>query len=230
MTYFINIETSTDICSAALSKDSQVVDFEENHERNHASSLAVFIEKLLKRNNLSVKDLSGAAVSKGPGSYTGLRIGTSTAKGMAYFSDIKLIAVDTLQALALAASKETEVKNAVFISCLDAGRNEVYCEIFDSQNRVLRPCAAEIVDKNSFKDFFDNNKVVFAGNANRKLAEILGADRAIYLDNIIPSARNMAELTYKAFENQEFADVAYFEPFYLKDFIATVSKKNVLRT
>ena len=229
MAYFINIETSTDICSVALSKDFQVVDFEENHDRNHASTLAVFIEKILKRNNLSAKDLSGVAVSKGPGSYTGLRIGTSTAKGMAYLADIKLIAVDTLQAMALTAAEKFQDNDAVFVSCLDAGRNEVYCEIFDAQNRVLRPCKAEIVEKDSFKEFFSNHKVVFAGNANEKISRILQNDNAVYSD-AAPSARNMAKLTYKAFENQEFADVAYFEPFYLKDFIATVSKKNVLRT
>ena len=229
MKYFINIETSTDICSVALSKDGEVVDFQENTERNHASSLAVFIEKILNRNNLSANDLSGVAVSKGPGSYTGLRIGTSTAKGIAYGAEIKMIAVDTLQAMALKAIENYNDKSFVFVSCLDAGRNEVYSEILDSQNRVLRGCQAEIIEKNSFEDLLNDNKVVFVGNAVEKISKIIENKNAIFVFDILPSAQYMVKLTFQAFENQDFVDVAYFEPYYLKDFIATVSKKNVLK-
>lgn len=230
MDYFINIETSTDICSVALSADNQVIDYEENNDRNHASTTTVFIEKVLKRNNLTVKQLSGVAVSKGPGSYTGLRIGTSTAKGMAYFADIKMIAVDTLQAMALKAAENFKNEKAVIISCIDAGRNEVYCEVFDVENRVLEPCKAELIEKNSFQKYFDDNyKVVFAGNASEKISKIIENETAVFLRDVLPSARYMAELTYKEFTEKQFADVAYFEPFYLKDFIATVSKKNVLK-
>ncbi|MBQ3656423.1 MAG: tRNA (adenosine(37)-N6)-threonylcarbamoyltransferase complex dimerization subunit type 1 TsaB [Bacteroidales bacterium] len=231
MSYFINIETSTDICSVALSSDNQVIDYEENHNRNHASTLAAFIEKVLKRNNLTTKQLSAVATSLGPGSYTGLRIGTSTAKGMAYAADIKLITVDTLKAMAKKAAENFKNEKAIIVSCIDAGRNEVYSEIFDVNNNVLRSCQAELIEKNSFQEYFDDNyKVVFAGNASEKISKIIENSNAVFLFDVLPSARYMAELTFKAFSDKQFADVAYFEPFYLKDFIATVSKKNVLKT
>ena len=157
MNYYISIETSTDICSVALSADNQVIGFKENKDRNHASSVAVFVDELLKENNLTAKQLSAVATSLGPGSYTGLRIGTSTAKGIAYSSDIKLVAVDTLQAMALKAAENFKNEKAVFVSCIDAGRNEVYSEIFDVNNAVLRPCMAELIEKNSFEEYFNND-------------------------------------------------------------------------
>lgn len=230
MNYYISIETSTDICSVALSADNQVIGCKENKDRNHASSVAVFVDELLKENNLTAKQLSAVATSLGPGSYTGLRIGTSTAKGIAYSSDIKLVAVDTLQAMALKVAENFKNEKAVFVSCIDAGRNEVYSEIFDVNNAVLRPCMAELIEKNSFEEYFNNDyRVVFIGNASEKISKIIENENAVFLSDVLPSARYMAELTNKAFLEKKFADVAYFEPFYLKDFIATVSKKNVLK-
>ena len=152
MNYFINIETSTDTCSVSLSNDSEVIDSRENQSRNHASTLGLFIQELLESNNLKVKDLSGVAVSKGPGSYTGLRIGTSTAKGMAYQAGIKLLAIDTLQAMALKATKQISNPEVIICATIDAGRNEVYSELFDIENRPVRQCVAEIITAESYAE------------------------------------------------------------------------------
>ena len=229
MNYFINIETSTDTCSVSLSNDSEVIDSRENQSRNHASTLGLFIQKLLESNNLKVKDLSGVAVSKGPGSYTGLRIGTSTAKGMAYQAGIKLLAIDTLQAMALKATKQISNPEAIICATIDAGRNEVYSELFDIENRPVRQCVAEIITAESYAETLAKTQMFFVGNGAEKISKIIQNPNAIFIPAIKPSAVYMAELTAKAFKDNDFADVAYFEPFYLKDYVATVSKKNVLK-
>lgn len=230
MNYFINIETSTDICSVSLSNQDGVIDIRENQSRNHASTTALYVQELLVANNLTVKDLSGVAVSKGPGSYTGLRIGTSTAKGMAYQAGIKLLAIDTLQAMALEATNRVSEPDAIICATIDAGRNEVYSELFDMENRPVRNCMAEIITEDSFAEILSKGKMVFVGNGAQKMSNIIKNQNAVFLPEIVTSARYMAPLTAKAFDNGDFADVAYFDPFYLKDFVATVSKKNVLKT
>lgn len=232
LNYFINIETSTDICSVSLSRNAETITLKENHERNHASAVSRYIEDILKENNLKVSDLSGVAISKGPGSYTGLRIGTSTAKGMAYQSGIKLIAVDTLQAMALkVVNKKEFIKSPETVVCatLDAGRNEVYSEVFDLNNNCLRACQAEIITPESYTEYFKDKYVVFTGNAAAKISGIIKNPKAVFATEIAPSAEYMAQLTYNQYVNNQFVDVAYFEPFYLKDFIAVISNKNVLK-
>ena len=233
LNYFINIETSTDICSVSLSRNAETIALKENHERNHASAVARYIEDILIENKLNVSDLSGVAISKGPGSYTGLRIGTSTAKGMAYQSGIKLIAVDTLQAMALKAAQSPSLlphpTDTIICSTLDAGRNEVYSELFDLNNNVLRPTQAELITTESYAEYFANHHVLFVGNAAAKISGIISNNKAAFATDITPSADYMAQITYNQFVNQDFADVAYFEPFYLKDFIAVISNKNVLK-
>ncbi len=230
MSYFINIETSTDICSVALSRDAEVIDKRENQSRNHASTTALYVQELLKANNLKVDDLAGVAVSKGPGSYTGLRIGTSTGKGMAYQAGIKLLAIDTLQAMALEASNRTNEADAIICATIDAGRNEVYSELFDMENRPIRDCLAEIITEDSFADIMAKGRMIFVGNGAQKMSNIIKNQNAVFMPEITTSAAYMAPLTAKAFANNDWVDVAYFEPFYLKDFVATVSKKNVLKT
>ena len=227
---FINIETSTDICSVSLSRGSEVIGHRENQSRDHASTLGPYIQQLLDENNLKVKDLSGVAVSKGPGSYTGLRIGTSTAKGMAYQAGIKLLAIDTLQAMALKATKQISNPEVIICATIDAGRNEVYSELFDMSNNTVRQCIAEIISSDSYTDTLAKTPMAFVGNGAEKISKIINNPNAIFLPEIKPSAVYMAELTAKAFKDNDFADVAYFEPFYLKDYVATVSKKNVLKT
>lgn len=230
MNYFINIETSTDICSVSLSSNEGMIDKRENQSRNHASTTALYVEELLKANNLTVKDLAGVAVSKGPGSYTGLRIGTSTAKGMAYQAGIKLLAIDTLQAMALEASKHIDDPEAIICATIDAGRNEVYSELFDMKNQPVRSCQAEIITEESYAEILAKGKMFFVGNGATKMSKIIINQNAVFMPEIITSAEYMAPLTAKAYADGDFADVAYFDPFYLKDFVATVSKKNVLKT
>ena len=174
--------------------------------------------------------MSGVAVSKGPGSYTGLRIGTSTAKGMAYQAGIKLLAIDTLQAMALKATKQISNPEVIICATIDAGRNEVYSELFDMSNNTVRQCIAEIISSDSYTDTLAKTPMAFVGNGAEKISKIINNPNAIFLPEIKPSAVYMAELTAKAFKDNDFADVAYFEPFYLKDYVATVSKKNVLKT
>ena len=227
---FINIETSTDICSVSLSRGSEVIDKRENNSRNHASTLGVFVQELLDYNNLKVRDLTGVAVSKGPGSYTGLRIGTSTAKGMAYQAGIQLLAIDTLQAMALQATKQIDDPTTIICATIDAGRNEVYSELFDMSNRPVRECIAEIITADSYAETLAKCPMVFVGNGAQKISGIISNPNARYMSEIRTSAVYMAPLTAQAYENGEFADVAYFEPFYLKDYVATVSKKNILKT
>lgn len=229
MNYYINIETSTDICSVSLSGDNELIDFRENKTRDHAKSVALYIQELLNAHNLQAKELAAVAISKGPGSYTGLRIGTSTAKGIAYQSGIKLIAVDTLQAMALKASENISDDNSVIVSTIDAGRNEVYSELFDMKNQPIRGCEAEIIDENSYSEILKEKKIYFVGNATEKIAKIIKNENAVFMHEIVPSSKYMSKLTNYAFGNQKFEDVAYFDPFYLKDFIAVVSKKNVLK-
>lgn len=229
MNHFINIETSTDTCSVALSREGEIIDSRENQSRNHASTLGVFIKELLDSNCLKVKDLSGVAVSKGPGSYTGLRIGTSTAKGMAYQAGIKLLAIDSLQAMALQATKQPNAPDTIICATIDAGRNEVYSELFDTANNTVRQCIAEIITSESYAETLAKQQIIFVGNGAAKISQIIHNPNAIFMPKITPSAKYMAELTAKAYLHNEFADVAYFEPFYLKDFVATVSKKNVLK-
>lgn len=235
--YFISIETSTDICSVALSCNNEVIDFKEDAARNHASVLGVYISELLKKNNITAKNLSAVSVSKGPGSYTGIRIGTSTGKGLAYGAGIKFIAADTMQAMSLHAAnnvdfgaycKDFDRAGARIVSTIDAGRNEIYREIFDFENRLISPCKAEIITSDSFKDISEENTIIFTGNAAEKTADLSKRKNSVVLKDILPSARYNAAITYIAYNNNEFADVAYFEPFYLKDFIATVSKNNVI--
>jgi tRNA threonylcarbamoyladenosine biosynthesis protein TsaB len=184
----------------------------------------------LDGNNLKVKDLSGVAVSKGPGSYTGLRIGTSTAKGMAYQAGIHLLAIDTLQAMALHATKQIDDPTTIICATIDAGRNEVYSELFDMQNRPVRECIAELITTESYAETLAKRPMVFVGNGAQKISGIIQNANAKYIPEIVASAVYMAPLTAQAYENGIFADVAYFEPFYLKDYVATVSKKNVLKT
>lgn len=229
MSYFINIETSTDICSVCLSKEGEVIDCRENQSRNHASTTALYVQELLKANSLAVKDLAGVAVSKGPGSYTGLRIGTSTGKGLAYQANIQLLTIDTLQAMALEASKRADDANTIICATIDAGRNEVYSELFDMKNCQVRNCIAEIITEESYADILEKQKMIFVGNGAEKISRIINNQNAVFFTDIVTSAAYMAPLTAKAYQDKDFADVAYFEPFYLKDFVATVSKKNVLK-
>lgn len=231
MPTIINIETSTEVCSVSLCKDNKVVALKENKEGlNHAKMLTLFVDELLKENNLDIKNIDAIGVSKGPGSYTGLRIGVSTAKGLCYGAQIPLIGISTLQAMSVDAINKSEntAADTWFCPMIDARRMEVFCAFYDRNNDIQKDIAAEIIDEKSFKEILDSRKVVFFGNGAAKCKESITHENAIFIDNIQASATNMASLSNESFTNKQFEDVAYFEPFYLKDFVATTPKKKIL--
>lgn len=219
--YILNIETATKNCSVSIAKDGKTILCKEVAETgfSHAEKLHVFIEEILKENNIPFSDLSAVAISQGPGSYTGLRIGVSAAKGLCYALNIPLIAVDTLQSLA----NQVKIENGVIIPMIDARRMEVYSAIFNHNKQKIRDIEAQIIDENSFSDINENINIV--GDCSEKIRTVLTNEKFIFLEQVIhPSAREMSELSYQKFNNNNFEDLAYFEPFYLKDFLITTKK------
>src|SRR5690554_2616449 len=213
--YILNIETSTKNCSVSLSKQGEIISLKEQAEQNftHSEKLHLFIDEILKEVSVSYKQLSAVALSKGPGSYTGLRIGTSTAKGLCFALDIPLIAIDSLTILA----QQVQLKNGLIIPMIDARRMEVYTAVFDENHNKKSEIQALVIDENSFSDI--SEKVYFIGDGASKCKSILTQENFIFLDDIIyPSAQEMAILSFKKFQAKEFEDIAYFEPFYLKEF------------
>lgn len=216
MAYILNIETATKNCSVALAKDGEIIVCREIAEMgySHAEKLHVFIEEILIEANLKFSDLKAIAVSQGPGSYTGLRIGVSAAKGLCYALDIPLIAVDTLEILA----SQISIKEGVIVPMIDARRMEVYSAIFDKNHQKIRETKAEILNEESFSDM--NETIYFVGDSSQKAKTLLQKDNFVFVDNVIyPSAKQMTKKSYTLFTNNRFEDVAYFEPFYLKDFM-----------
>ncbi len=235
MALILIIETSTEVCSVSLIKDGILFDFIESAEgQNHARLVTVFAEDLLSRNNIQSGELKAVAISKGPGSYTGLRIGASTAKGICYAGQIPLIAVGTLEAMTkhVALNRNQfgipEDKQTFFCPMIDARRMEVYSMLLDEKGTVLKPITAEIIDDSFLANELSDKQVVFFGNGSAKCEKVIKSPNALFLRNIKASAKHMTELVWEAYNNNQFENVAYFEPFYLKDFVATVSKKNML--
>lgn len=222
MTYILNLETATKNCSVSISQNGKTILCKEMAEAgySHAERLHVFIEECLKESNLTFKDLSAIAVSQGPGSYTGLRIGVSAAKGLCFALDIPLIAVDTLQVLA----SQLTISEGVIVPMIDARRMEVYSSIYTFNFDKIREVKAEILTENSFEE--KSKTIHFVGDCGEKAKTVLTNSNFIFHNHIVyPSANEMSELSYKKFQERNFEDVAYFEPYYLKDFIGTVSKK-----
>lgn len=222
MTYILNIETSTKNCSVAIAKDGEAIVINEIAEEgySHAERLHVFIEASLKEVGIRFSDLSAIAVSQGPGSYTGLRIGVSSAKGLCYALGIPLIAIDTLQVLAA----QARVSDGLIIPMIDARRMEVYSAIFTPELINKRETLAEILTENSFEDI--EGPIYFVGDCAEKAQTVLTKENFIFLEEILfPSANEMSALSFEKFKNSDTVDVAYFEPFYLKDFMITTSKK-----
>ena len=229
MSIILSIETGTEVCSVSLSNNSQIIDIRESAEpQAHARQLAVFIDEILKKNKLTTKDLSAVAVSEGPGSYTGLRIGVSTAKGICFGSGIPMIAIGSLEALTQGAINQVG-GNTDFLFCpmIDARRMEVYTALYHGDGSAKTPVEALIIDENSFKDDLDASTVYFFGNGAAKCAEVINHPNAKFIE-VAHTAANMVPLAHQLFDSGKFVDVAYFEPFYLKDFVVTKSKKNSL--
>ena len=213
------IETATTNCSVALGKEGKLLALKEDYSDNysHAERLHLFIDEILKENNLAPGDLEAVAVSKGPGSYTGLRIGVSAAKGLCFSLDIPLISVATLTSLAGQVDKQA---GDYIIPLLDARRMEVYTAGFDSAYNSVFGTRAEILDENSFSEYLEKGKVTFIGNGVEKFQNICDHSNAQFILGKLPSAAEMVALASEKFEKKDFEDVAYFEPYYLKDFQA----------
>jgi tRNA threonylcarbamoyladenosine biosynthesis protein TsaB len=231
MAFILNIETATALCSVALSVDGNVIALRETlEEKSHASMLTVFVEELLKEKNLSISDLDAVAVGKGPGSYTGLRIGVSAAKGLCYGANISLIAVNTLMVLfqsALLSLKGNLKKDALFCPMIDARRMEVFTCLYNSAAVEMEPVSAKIIDGDSFRLWLNQNEIYFFGSGMEKCRTVLNHQNAHFIDDIYPHSKALALLAEIKYSKKEFEDIAYFEPFYLKDFIATVPKKGI---
>lgn len=234
MALILCIETGTDICSVGLSRDGELVSLRESDEgRDHAKRVGVFVDELLRETGIAPDELDAIAVGMGPGSYTGLRIGVSFAKGMCYGLQIPLVAVGSLDALAEVAIEDNEAgildvkdwNDAVLCPMVDARRMEVYTRLFNAAGEPLSEVSAEIVTEESFAEWRKGRQLVIFGNGAAKCREIL--PDATYV-NITPSARGLARLAEQRLQEGKTEDIAYFEPFYLKDFIVIPSKKKLL--
>lgn len=222
MNYILNIETATKNCSVSLAKEGKTILCKEIAEEgySHAEQLHVFIEDLVQEAGIHFKDIQAIAVSQGPGSYTGLRIGVSAAKGLCYALNVPLIAVDTLQVLA----SQVKVEDGLIIPMIDARRMEVYSAIFDVKFEKIRETQAEVITENSFETISET--VYFVGDCADKCKSVITKSNFIFLEEIkYPSATAMSILSFSKFQNKDFEDLAYFEPYYLKDFMITPSKK-----
>ena len=222
MEYILNIETATKNCSVALAKEGKTIVCKEIAEEgySHAERLHVFIEEIIEEAGIMFNDISAIAVSQGPGSYTGLRIGVSAAKGLCYALEIPLIAVDTLQALA----SQVNISNGLIIPMIDARRMEVYSAIFAPNLERKREVLAEIITENLFENFQET--LYFIGDCAEKCKSVLTKENYIFLDKIVyPSAKEMSAISFEKFKINDTVDVAYFEPYYLKDFMITTPKK-----
>lgn len=229
MSVILNIETATKVCSVALAVNGKTVAFEESDQPNiHAEKLLTFVEWVLKKANVSFAEVNAIAVGSGPGSYTGLRIGASTAKGLCYALDVPLISVSTLKAMAHAAAAKQKEKNMLYCPMIDARRLEVYTAIYDSANNEIEPVQAKILDEHSFSSYLDNHAICFFGDGMPKMRELLTPlnppgrvdTKTIWIDSVYASAKNLVPLAEEAYSKNEFANLAYYEPFYLKDFVA----------
>lgn len=229
MNVLLAIETATEICSCALLHNKEIViNKESSLGQSHAAVLGRFVEEIMsfvRRNNLLIDAI---AVSSGPGSYTGLRIGVSEAKGLSYGLNIPLIAIPTPTIMASMVKDKVE-KDTLLCPMIDARRMEIYATFFDTSLNTIRRTSADIVDENSYRDLLEKQKIAFFGNGAEKYKKIIRHPNALFIPNIYPRAAAMMPLAEKAFNEKNFVDVAYFEPFYLKEFVATVPKNKIIK-
>jgi tRNA threonylcarbamoyladenosine biosynthesis protein TsaB len=222
MSLLLQIETATTACSVALVQHENVLAVKELNQRNiHAEVITVFIEELFEKTQKTYQDLDAIVVSSGPGSYTGLRIGVSTAKGLCYGLDKPLISIETLQAMADGMAAQIADDSLLLCPMIDARRMEVYTALFDSKGNRIQPTSAQIIDENSYADLLQQNKILFFGDGAAKCQQVLGRHHnASFNVEFVNSATCLTKSAIAAFKAATFQDVAYFEPFYLKDFIA----------
>ncbi len=231
MASILNIETATRVCSVALAIDGTVKSIRESHVANsHSELITLFVDEVMNEAGIPFPQLDAVSVSKGPGSYTGLRIGVSTAKGFCYALDKPLIAINTLKAMAAGMAKLVKGENFLLCPMIDARRMEVYAAVFNTELEEIKPTEAVIVDENSFSELLSANKIIFAGDGAPKCKEVLSHQpNATFTDEFHPSTAYMTELSEQKFRQNDFEDIAYFEPYYLKDFVAGIPKVKGLR-
>ncbi len=233
MARILNIETSTEVCSVSISVDGKCCDLRVSGigeagqgKASHSKLLAGYVKDLLKTNSLLPQDLDAVAISCGPGSYTGLRIGVSTCKGICFGASLPLIAVDTLSIIANMALNKANIKPDFYIPMIDARRMEVYTEIFDEKLNACSTVEAKIIDKDSFSEL-PGKKIIFCGNGSDKCKDVLKSDNYTFLSDTYPSAEYMGTYSEKKFNEGRFEDLVYFEPLYLKEFITTTPKDKI---
>ena len=231
MSFILNIETSTEVCSIALSQNGRLVDiFEDVEGMNHARLTASYVQEILKCNNLKISELSAISVSCGPGSYTGLRIGISLAKGLCYAHDLPLIAVSPLKAMSSWVARNLDragihtSENVVLCPMLDARRMEVYTALYDINLTEIERVSAKIINKDTFNEITGKQLVLF-GSGAEKVKAVLNRDNIHFIPDVKTSASHMCALSFNMLGEEIFEDIAYFEPYYLKDFIAGKPKK-----
>ena len=228
MPTIIHIETATEVCSCALSSGGRVLQSRENmNGQSHATSLGVFVEEMMQFVRDNGMKMDAVSVSSGPGSYTGLRIGVSEAKGLSYGLEIPLIAIPTHRIMAWMMKREAGPGH-LLCPMIDARRMEVYTTVFNTNLEVVRTTSADIVDKESYADLLEKQKILFFGNGSEKCKDIILHPNALFIPDVKPKASAMTALAENAFASADFVDSAYFEPFYLKEFVATVPKNKVI--
>jgi tRNA threonylcarbamoyladenosine biosynthesis protein TsaB len=229
------LETATPVCSVALCDRSGVISTRESDRgKSHAVQLTLYIEELLNEAEIRPEDLEAVAVSKGPGSFTGLRIGVSVAKGIAYGASIPLIGIETTRSMFYGIIDNAEEKlgtddTSLFCPMIDARRMEVYYSIFDAKGNVKKGISAEIIDEKSFSDIPETVRIVFFGEGSKKIIGLVSHKNSVFDSSFLISAAFMQKPVFEEYNEGHFEDVAYFEPFYLKDFITTIQRKNILK-
>ena len=220
MPVILSLETSTDVCSVALHDSNRLLAQAEIHEaQSHAARLAPLVEQVTREAAVNLKAIHAVAVAKGPGSYTGLRIGTSTAKGLCYALGVPLIAVGTLELLAFQGN-DLNTSGALLCPMIDARRMEVYCLVANHKLEMVEPVSARVVDANSFAELLASHSVLFFGNGSQKCREVIRHPHAVFLDDIYPRASALGVIAERKFSAGEFEDLVGFKPFYLKEFSA----------
>ncbi|NJN24656.1 MAG: tRNA (adenosine(37)-N6)-threonylcarbamoyltransferase complex dimerization subunit type 1 TsaB [Cyclobacteriaceae bacterium] len=229
MPLILSIETSTSTSSIALHDAGRLISSQHIHvDKSHAEYLALSIKYLFETSGYAIRDCQAVAISKGPGSYTGLRIGTSTAKGICYAIGAKLISINTLKAMALGVS-QYQFEEVLLCPMIDARRMEVYCMVTKADLDEIEPTTAKIIDDHAFDHLLTQHKMLFFGNGSAKCVSKLSQySNAVFIPNVLPSAVHVGDLAWRAFQDGIFEDIAYFEPFYLKDFIAKKPSVNRL--
>ncbi len=219
MSLILSLETSAKVCSVAIHDDAQLVATSEAHiEQSHASKLAMLIDEVKKLSGVEMKQFSAVAISSGPGSYTGLRIGTSTAKGMCYSLSIPLLSISSLELLAFQMNPHN-FQNAYLCPMIDARRMEVYCLVADSSLGIIQPTEAKVIDEASFLEHLDKNIVIFFGDGSDKCRDLIIHKNANFVRDIYPRASHLGLMAFEKYQKNEIEDLINFEPHYLKEFM-----------